>query len=141
MGINLEWLAACKNMRCAIEHSQELLAKMEKPYLTDVNLLPEIHAMLKDYLSSQEQYVAIRAEIMILVYLYAPARLARQNKGGGKKNQILTKIADGIGISNSSLYVYKASLVQQYKLYKTFRDVVDEGVKMVKEKYPVQSVY
>lgn len=141
MEINLDWLAACKNMRNAIEKSQELLVKMEKPYLSDVSLLPDIHAMLKAYLSSQEQYVAIRAEILILVYLYAPARLARQNKGGGKKNQILTRIAEGIGISNSSLYVYKASLIQQYKQYRAFREVVDEGVKMVKTKYPVQSAY
>ena len=137
MEIDLEWLKACNNMRSAIEQSQDLLTKMETPYLTDLSLVPEIHAMLQEYLSSQEQYVQIRAEILILVYLYAPARLARQSKRQAKNN-ILTEIANGIGISNSSIYVYKTSLMQQYRLYRDFREVVDEGLRMIKSKYPMQ---
>ena len=80
MEINIEWLNACNNFRSAIKRSQELLEEMEKPYLTDLGLVPEIHAMLSEYLSTQEPYVAIRAEVLILVYLYEPARLARQQK-------------------------------------------------------------
>ncbi len=139
MEINIEWLNACNNFRSAIKRSQELLEEMEKPYLTDLGLVPEIHAMLSEYLSTQEPYVAIRAEVLILVYLYEPARLARQQKGRGKKSKILTEIANGIGMSNSSIYVYKTSVMQHYRIYNDFREVVDEGIRMVKNKYPAQS--
>ena len=139
MEINIEWLNACNNFRSAIKRSQELLEEMEKPYLTDLGLVPEIHAMLSEYLSTQEPYVAIRAEVLILVYLYEPARLARQQKGRGKKSKILTEIANGIGMSNSSIYVYKTSVMQHYRIYNDFREVVDEGIRMVKNTYPAQS--
>lgn len=139
MEINIEWLNACNNFRSAIKRSQELLEEMEKPYLTDLGLVPEIHAMLSEYLSTQEPYVAIRAEVLILVYLYEPARLARQQKGRGKKSKILTEIANGIGMSNSSIYVYKTSVMQHYRIYNDFRAVVDEGIRRVKNKYPAQS--
>ena len=139
MEINIEWLNACNNFRSAIKRSQELLEEMEKPYLTDLGLVPEIHAMLSEYLSTQEPYVAIRAEVLILVYLYEPARLARQQKGRGKKSTILTEIANGIGMSNSSIYVYKTSVMQHYRIYNDFREVVDEGIRRVKNKYPAQS--
>ncbi len=139
MEINIEWLNACNNFRSAIKRSQELLEEMEKPYLTDLGLVPEIHAMLSEYLSTQEPYVAIRAEVLILVYLYEPARLARQQKGRGKKSKILTEIANGIGMSNSSIYVYKTSVMQHYRIYNDFREVVDEGIRRVKNKYPAQS--
>ena len=139
MEINIEWLNACNNFRSAIKRSQELLEEMEKPYLTDLGLVPEIHAMLSEYLSTQEPYVAIRAEVLILVYLYEPARLARQQKGRGKKSKILTEIANGIGMSNSSIYVYKTSVMHHYRIYNDFREVVDEGIRMVKNKYPAQS--
>ena len=140
MEINLDWLKACNNMRCAIEQSQELLTRMETPYLTDLSLVPEIHAMLQEYLANQETYVAIRAEVLILVYLYAPARLARQQKGRAK-NQILTDIANYIGMSNSSLYMYKASVLQHYRMYKDFREVADGGIRLIKNKYPMQGNY
>ena len=139
MEINIEWLNAFNNFRSAIKRSQELLEEMEKPYLTDLGLVPEIHAMLSEYLSTQEPYVAIRAEVLILVYLYEPARLARQQKGRGKKSKILTEIANGIGMSNSSIYVYKTSVMQHYRIYNDFREVVDEGIRRVKNKYPAQS--
>lgn len=139
MEINIEWLNACNNFRSAIKRSQELLEEMEKPYLTDLGLVPEIHAMLSEYLSTQEPYVAIRAEVLILVYLYEPARLARQQKGRGKKSKILTEIANGIGMSNSSIYVYKTSVMQHYRVYNDFREIVDEGIRRVKNKYPAQS--
>lgn len=139
MEINIEWLNACNNFRSAIKRSQELLEEMEKPYLTDLGLVPEIHAMLSEYLSTQEPYVATRAEVLILVYLYEPARLARQQKGRGKKSKILTEIANGIGMSNSSIYVYKTSVMQHYRIYNDFREVVDEGIRRVKNKYPAQS--
>lgn len=138
MEIDLDWFEACNNMRSVIKQSQELLVKMEKPYLKDLGLVPELHTMLREYLSQFEPYVSTRAEILILVYLYEPARLARQQKGRGKKSNVLTEIANGIGMSQSSLYVYKASLIQQYRHYKSFRDVVDEGIKMVKSKYAMQ---
>lgn len=131
MEINIEWLNACNNFRSAIKRSQELLEEMEKPYLTDLGLVPEIHAMLSEYLSTQEPYVAIRAEVLILVYLYEPARLARQQKGRGKKSKILTEIANGIGMSNSSIYVYKTSVMQHYRVYNDFREIVDEGIRWV----------
>lgn len=137
MEINIEWLQACNNMRSAIEQSQELLNKMETPYLTDLGLVPTLHKMLQEYLANVEPYMAIRAEILILVYLYAPARLASQRHGRGK-NKILTEIANGIGISNSSLYVYKTHLMQHYRLYRDFRDVVDDGIRKVKNEYPMQ---
>lgn len=139
MEINIEWLNACNNFRKAIKRSQELLEKMETPYLTDLGLVPEIHAMLQTYLANQEPYVATRAEVLILVYLYEPARLARQQKGRGKKSKILTEIANGIGMSNSSLYMYKASVLQHYRMYKDFREVVDEGIRRVKNAYPAQA--
>ncbi|MGM9810988.1 MAG: hypothetical protein ACI30J_09015 [Paludibacteraceae bacterium] len=137
MEINLDWLKSCNSLRSEIEKSKDLLTKMESPYLTDLSLVPDIHTMLREYLANQDTYVSIRAEVLILTYLYAPSRLARQQKGRAK-NKILTNIARYIGISNSSLYMYKASVIQHYRMYKEFREVVDGGIRLIKNKYPMQ---
>ena len=135
MAVNLNWLDACSRMQEAIEQSKSLLVRMEQPYLTDKRLIPEVHELLKPYLASYDKGTAVRAEMLILLYLFAPSRLIRQKQG---RFQIMTDIARVMGLQRSNAYMYKVALIHTYRYYDDFRKLVDEGLRIVAEHYGIQ---
>ena len=130
--INLEWLDACNELRNTIEQSQGLLSRMESPYLTDKSLIPEVHTLLQSYLMQYDKSTAIRAEMLILLYLFAPSRLIQQKQG---RFQIMTDVANAMGLNRNNAYMYKVTLIDFYRLYKDFRAIVDGGMQIVMDKY------
>ena len=135
MSINLEWLDACNELRNTIEQSQGLLSRMETPYLTDKSLIHEVHTLLQSYLTQYDKSTAIRAEMLILLYLFAPSRLIQQKQG---RFQIMTDIANAMGLNRNNACMYKVTLIDFYRLYKDFRAIVDGGMQIVKDKYARQ---
>lgn len=135
MTINLEWLDACGNMRSAIEQSQNILSNMEAPHFADKNMMPKIHALLQPHLASYDKSTAIRAELLVLLYLFAPSRLTQQKQG---RFQIMTDIACVMGLNRNNAYMYKVALMDYYRWYKDFRAIVDFCLNIVAEAYPSQ---
>ena len=137
MGININLINTCQQMHSAIEQTQDLLAVMEQPRYTDKSLIEPMHELLQEHYSGINKSTAVRAEMLVLLYLFAPSNLIQKKQ---KKFQIMTDIAGVMGLKRNNAYMYKNTLLDFYRLYKDFRDVVDEGMRLIVEAYPQTKV-
>lgn len=124
----LQYLDTCQNLRKAIRQSEELLNAIEQPTFSDTKLIPICHQMLQPLLQNKERHIAIRAEMMILLYLFAPSQLIVRKS---RRTQLISHIATIMNLNRNNAYVYKSTLVDNYRLYRDFRLLVNEGVELL----------
>lgn len=132
MGININLIDTCQQMRSAIEQTQDLLSIMEQPMYSDKSLMLPMHELLQQHYSELNKSTAIRAEMLVLLYLFAPSNLIQKKQ---KKFQIMTDIATVMGLKRNNAYMYKTTLLDFYRIYKDFREIVDDGVRLITETY------
>lgn len=127
MELNIELIKACVELNDAIKKAEEMVDRLNVPMLTNRSLLPKIHSFLSSKLSNAKNGYGVRAELFVLLYLYAPNRIVVEERGKNQKhNGLMYEIGGVMGISKGGLTRYRNSLMDYYKLYRPFRQLIDE---------------
>lgn len=121
--IDTKLLNVCGDINSLIRHLQGMASMLEKPRMTDASLLPSVHKTLSEHYSRLDRRTATRAEMLVLLWLFAPELLTSK-----RRSKKMLAIAKTMGMKPNNAYAYRKSLLFSYKTYADFRDVVDDGI-------------
>ena len=121
--VDTKLLDVCSDLNSLIRHLQGVASILETPRISDTSLLPSIHKSLSSHYSRLDRRTAIRAEMLVLLWLFAPELLTSK-----RRSPKMLDIAKTMGMKPNNAYAYRKSLMFSYKTYADFRDVVDEGI-------------
>jgi len=123
--INLAYLEGLEKVRMSIRQSQDFLEKAEQPLCTDWSLLPFIHETLIPVLAGANKGDRIRAELLCMLYIFAPNKLMRRTH---QHEKIYDAIAGTMDIPDSNLRKYKKDILHFYRYYADFRELTDKCI-------------
>lgn len=122
MTIDTTLIETCRHYHAIINHSKEIVCMMEKPRIGS-DTLEAVHDALTENYSSIDRRTATRAEMLVLIWLYAPELLSSK-----RRSKKMIAIATTMGLKPNNAYAYRKSLLFSYKTYADFRDAVDKGI-------------
>lgn len=126
MSINIELFELCEKLRKEISRAEEIVASASRPILMDQSLLPTIHKLLEPLMAQDDKNYATRAEVFVMLYLYAPERILNKYHKGSQCAGIFVKIAQVTNKHKATITKLCSSLGFYYKTYSDFRKLVDK---------------
>lgn len=121
--IDTERIRAIGEMRRSATETLRLARLMEKPALDDTALMQPVHERLRAHYAALDRRTATRAEMLVLLWLFAPAMLE-----GGRRSGLMLEIARTMGLTANNAYAYRGNLLISYERYADFRKAVDDGI-------------